>query len=350
MFEIVLTACLANSEICAERLIPADFVEHHACEDAAPNLIATFAKEHEGLDVMISECIARDDLIIRVPPLKITEVAPGVFVHQAPHGTPSPQNAGDLANLGFVIGETGVAVIDAGGSRHVAEQLYSAIRAQTDLPLKAVILTHMHPDHSLGASFFREAGAIVIGHPNLALALANRAESYANAMQRLMGHRAYLGTRLIPPDETKAIFVDLGGRVLTIGYTPEIAHTETDVTVLDEATGTLFTGDLVFSGHTPALDGSILGWQRVLDEMAGRDIARIVPGHGPASLPWPGGADAVRAYLAVITEETRAAIARGEPMSRAVRQIGESQRSEWELFDEFNQRNATAAYKELEWE
>lgn len=350
MFEIVLTACLATTDICAERMIPASFADVATCEAAASTRAAEFAVDHQGLNVSAPDCVAQTDLAARIPPLEVTEVANGVFVHKAPHGVPDPQNAGDLANLGFVVGETSVAVIDAGGSRAVAERLYSAIRAQTDLPVSAVILTHMHPDHSLGASLFQEAGAVVVGHPNLAVALANRAESYASAMQRLMGPKAYLGTRIVGPDETEAVFVDLGGRTLSIGYTPETAHTETDVTVLDETTGTLFAGDLVFSGHTPALDGSILGWQRVLDEMAGRDLQRVVPGHGPASLEWPGGADDVRAYLAVITEETRAAIAKGEPMSRAVRHIGESQRSEWELFEEFNQRNATAAYKELEWE
>ena len=350
MFEIVLTACLAQADICATRIIPAGFPDAVTCEAEAPAQVASWTARHEGLTVRSSACVSGDHLAEHIPPLDVTEIAPGVFVHKPAHGVPTPANAGDLANLGFVVGERAVAVIDAGGSRHVAERLYAAIRVQTDLPITAAILTHMHPDHSLGASLFAEAGAQIIGHPNLELALANRAESYANAMQRLMGPQAYLGTRIIGPDVTGTAMLDLGDRILSITPVIETAHTETDVTVLDRTTGTLFTGDLVFSGHTPALDGSILGWQRVLDRMAAEPVARIVPGHGPASLEWPGGADAVRAYLAAITAETRAAIAKGEPMSRAVRHIGESQRSEWELFDEFNQRNATAAYKELEWE
>ncbi|MEM7746566.1 MAG: quinoprotein relay system zinc metallohydrolase 2 [Pseudomonadota bacterium] len=350
MFEIILTACLATTDICAERMIPARYPDLAACKVDMPKRTAKWTAAHEGLTVSSPACIASDELADHVAPLAVTQVASGVFVHKPPHGIPNPDNAGDLANLGFVIGEKSVAVIDAGGSRHVAERLYSAIRARTDLPISAMILTHVHPDHSLGASLFQEAGATVIGHPNLELSLANRAESYSSAMQRLMGPKAYLGTRIVGPDETSVLTVDLGERALTISYISEIAHSDTDLTVMDQQTGILFAGDLVFAGHTPALDGSILGWQRVLDEMTRRTFTRVVPGHGPPALAWPGGADAMRAYLSAITEETRAAIANGEPMSRAVRHIGEQERSNWELFDEFNQRNATTAYKELEWE
>lgn len=350
MFEIILTACIGLGGPCAERLIPAQFDDLEACTTQREARVEAWAAEHDDLRIVDFDCIGHDRLAARIDALPVREIADGVFVHQARHDVPTEANAGDLANLGFAIGTTSVAVIDAGGSRQVAERLYAAIRAQTPLPIESLIITHMHPDHSLGAAFFREAGAQIIGHPNLELALANRSESYLRAMERLMGATAFLGTRMVGPNETAMTRIDLGGRALAITYVDETAHTETDVVVLDEVTGTLFTGDLVFVGHTPALDGSILGWQEVLERLAKQEFARIVPGHGPAALDWPVGADAVRAYLRAITLETRAAIAAGEPMSRAVRHIGESQRSNWVLFDEFNQRNATASYKELEWE
>ena len=48
----------------------------------------------------------------------------------------------------------------------------------------------------------------------------------------------------------------------------EAAHTDNDLTVLDEASGTLFAGDLVVSEHVPVLDGSALGWLAVMNELA----------------------------------------------------------------------------------
>ena len=350
MFDILITLCLAGGEVCGERLLPAGLPDQAACEAAAPARMAAWATElGEGV-ASDARCIAQADMAAHVPPLEVTEVAPGVFVHTGQHAVPAPSNAGDLANLGFVVGAEAVAVIDAGTARGVAEGLYAAVRARTTLPIRWLVLTHMHPDHSLGAALFQEAGAKVLGHPNLAFALANRAESYTEALRRLLGERAYLGTRLIAPDETaERREIDLGGRSLLVRAYP-LAHTETDLTVLDRESGTLFVGDLVFVGHTPALDGSILGWQKLLSRLADEPVERIVPGHGPAMIPWPAGLDATRDYLAAVTAEARDAIATGEPLSSASRHIGESQRANWELFDEFNQRNATAAYKELEWE
>lgn len=349
MFELIVIACLSGGTVCAERLVPIASPDLGSCQAAAAEASQAWASTHD-LEPRVTACVATADLPRRLAALSVVEVAEGVFVHQGEHAIPNPRNAGDLANLGFVIGDNAVAVIDAGGSRAVAERLYAAIVAKTDLPVRYLILTHMHPDHALGAELFRELGAEIIGHPNLEQALANRASSYMAGFLDLLGGEAFLGTRLIGPDRSiKDGTLDLGGRLLDV-RSHSLAHTESDLTILDRQTRTWFVGDLVFSGHTPALDGSLTGWQKALAEMAGEDVHQIVPGHGPAAMEWPAGADATRLYLEVLATETRAAIAAGEPMTQATRHIGESQRGKWMLFDEFNRRNATAAYKELEWE
>ena len=331
--------CLASEPAaCARHLLPGPCLEARARDWVAAR---------PGLALRGWSCGDPAEL----PALAVTEVAPGVFVHPGRQELASPENAGDEANLGFVIGADGVAVIDAGGSRTVAEGLYAAIRARTDLPIRWLILTHMHPDHVLGTEFFHEAGARVIGHARLPEALANRAETYAEAAARDLGPLGALGAAITPPDETvaEARGIDLGGRALRLEAWPT-AHTDNDLTVLDEGTGTWFMGDLVFDRQTPSMDGSVLGWLRLLDELAKRPAARIVPGHGAASLPWPGGGEATRGYLDALVAETRAALAKGESLGTAAGHLGADLRGNWLLFDDFNARNATAIYRELEWE
>ena len=119
---------------------------------------------------------------------------------------------------------------------------------------------------------------------------------------------------------------------------------------MDEATGTWIMGDLIFAGHVPALDGNINGWIATLRLLEKHPAARIVPGHGPASLPWPDAARPIETYLTVLRDDVRASIKAGETMQEAADKAGQSERGKWELFDDFNTRNAIAAYHELEWE
>jgi quinoprotein relay system zinc metallohydrolase 2 len=284
------------------------------------------------------------------PAFAVTEIADGVWVHKGLHEEPTAANGGDVANLGFVIGTEAVAVIDAGSTPAVARALLDAIRARTALPVRWLILTHMHPDHTLGAAVFREAGARVIGHARLGPALAARSDGYVAAMARDTGLTPQ-DFAVVAPDDgvAETATLDLGGRTLTL-VAHGVAHTDNDLTALDSLTGVRFMGDLLFIDHTPAIDGSIRGWIATLEALASEPAPLVVPGHGPAAVPWPQGAEAVRAYLDAIAAQTRAAIAAGRPMLGAVAEIGEDQRPRWLLFDAFNQRNATAAFHELEWE
>jgi quinoprotein relay system zinc metallohydrolase 2 len=250
-----------------------------------------------------------------------------------------------------VVGETTVAVIDAGGSRAVGEALYAAIRERTALPIGWLVLTHMHPDHVFGVSVFREAGAEVIGHANLPAALAARAESYRASLEREAGPLVALGSEIVAPDRTvaEAFEIDLGGRRLLLEAHPT-AHTDNDLTALDSATGTWWMGDLVFDQHLPSIDGSVLGWMALLDDLGERAVARVIPGHGRPGLAWPDAADPMRDYFEALVSETRAAIARGDSLGTAAETVGQDLRGDWALFDAFHGRNVTAAYRELEWE
>ena len=117
------------------------------------------------------------------------------------------------------------------------------------------------------------------------------------------------GVEIVPPSllVEGRLDLDLGSRILELrAWKP--AHTDNDVTVLDAATGTLFAGDLVFAGHLPTVDGSLLGWLRQFDELAAIKAARVVPGHGPVSAAWPSALDAGQRYLEVLARDIRKSI------------------------------------------
>ncbi len=284
-------------------------------------------------------------------PLPFEEVADGVYVHHGLVEQTTEQNQGAIANIGFVVGDHAVAMIDSGGSVEEGKAALAAIRAVTDKPVRYLVNTHMHPDHVFGNQVFKAAGATIVGHRREPEALASRAESYRVSMAGQLGAALMDEITITPPDETVADTrdLDLGGRILHLKAWGT-AHTDNDLTVYDGKTRTLFAGDLVFLQHTPVVDGSILGWLKQTPELEAIPAERVVPGHGPVSAPWPQGIAPQTRYLKTLAADLRAAIGKGVPIEKAAREAGASERDEWKLFDDYNPRNATAAYAELEWE
>lgn len=283
--------------------------------------------------------------------IAVVEVAPGVYVHQGLYEEQAPTNRGDIANASFVVGQDAVAVIDTLGSFQMGEALRRAVRAVTDKPIRYVINTHMHPDHVFGNAAFKADNAAFVGHHKLARALSMRGEGYLAKNRELLSPEVFEGTEIVLPTmavEDK-LTLDLGGRSL-ICEAQKTAHTDNDLIITDEKTNTLFLGDLLFSVHVPTIDGSILGWLTLLDDLPKRKAARVVPGHGPHAMPFPEALEPEKRYLATVASDVRKLIRENKTISEAGKIAGLSEQDKWQLFSSYHVRNVTAAFAELEWE
>jgi quinoprotein relay system zinc metallohydrolase 2 len=289
-------------------------------------------------------------IVAAAPVLSITEVAPGIYVHFGVHEAPDTRNHGAIANIGFIVGDRCIAVIDTGGNPEQGRALKNAIKHTSNKPVCYVINTHVHPDHIYGNSAFKEAGVRFVGHEKLARAMAARGPFYIDKAKDLLG--IDLSPKdIVPPDMlvSHQTDIDLGGRILKLTAHPA-AHTDNDLTVYDPLTETLWIADLLFIEHLPVIDGSLKGWLGILDELERQSFKRVIPGHGPLVTDWPQSMQPEKQYLQMLLTEIKDTIKEGGYLEQALETVGYTAKPHWKLFDEFHRKNISTAFAELEWD
>jgi quinoprotein relay system zinc metallohydrolase 2 len=287
-----------------------------------------------------------------------TLIAPGAYAHYGLIEDFARSNHGDISNAGLIIGDKCAAVIDTGGSPVVGKAQRLAVSKLTNKPICYVINTHVHPDHVMGNVTYSSDDSAVkkpefVGNSKLVAALASRGSIYLNAMNRELGPDAADAQIIAPSVKVEGeTVIDLGNRKLRLKAWPT-AHTDHDLTVFDEASQTLWTGDLLFIAHTPVVDGSVKGWLEVLKELQKLPVSKVVPGHGRAEGPWPQMTRAQALYLGDIEAKVRLAISKSKSLPQTLNEVGNisaEMRAQWQLLESFHRRNITAVYAELEWE
>lgn len=270
------------------------------------------------------------------------EIAPGVHVHVGALAfwPDDRYPAGDLANLSYVIGTECVAVIDSGGSGEAGQRLLASIRAHTPLPVCFVINTGGHAPHMLGNHVFAQLQPRpnFISHASLPDMLHERGERQASAMG--MPASAVVIPDLLVDSE---LAIDLGERELHLRTWPN-ARSDTELTVFDRTSRTLWTGDLLYTLHLPHVDGSLLGWIDALTPLALLEADRVVPGHGPVSTEWPAVLQPQRDYLENLAGEATSAWQQRHSLSSL---IASSPQPDWLLAGMLHPLNLTAAYIEV---
>lgn len=205
--------------------------------------------------------------------MTVTELAAGV------HAFVQADGSWWVNNAGFVVGDDGVLVIDTASTEARTRALRAAIAAATDLPVRAVLNTHHHGDHTNGNCVFPEA--LVIGHVRCRDEVAHQGIGGYDA---IWGPVDWGDLRPRPPELalTGDAELQVGARRVEIRALAPVAHTTNDLVAWLPDVGVLFAGDLVFNGGTPfVLMGSIAGSFDAIEAMRALAPAVIVPGHGP---------------------------------------------------------------------
>jgi glyoxylase-like metal-dependent hydrolase (beta-lactamase superfamily II) len=220
-------------------------------------------------------------------------------------------------NIGVVIGEEGVLVVDTRASHAEADELRSDLSSLTKKPVRWVIDTHWHWDHTFGNARF--TGAEIWGHHLCRKAIVERGDSMKEDAAAWWPDRLaeIEEVAITPPtrvfqDRTS---LDLGG--VTVGLTYHgLGHTDADIVITIGDVG--FLGDLVEEGAPPVFDdGYPLAWPATLRSALDMGSGTIVPGHG--DVLDPRGAESQLGEIEAVAGIARRCLDEGLPVEEAAR-------------------------------
>jgi glyoxylase-like metal-dependent hydrolase (beta-lactamase superfamily II) len=250
----------------------------------------------------------------------------GITEHVYAFIAPGPSTGEGLgANSGFVVGSRGVLVVDARQTPALANGLLEAVRSVTDAPVLYLVYTHYHPDHTWGASVFKDEGALLLACPETGRLLEfyspRYLEYYRQSAPSVFDRMA--DVRIEPPDSTvrDGEAIELGGVEVVLRCVGP-AHTAGDCLVTVPGERILFSGGLVSNGYHPNLgdpDADPGNWLEVLGRVGRERYRYIIPGQGKVC--GPEALETVASYITNLLELCRRAIREGVPFDRAVREI-----------------------------
>jgi len=217
------------------------------------------------------------------PAVKVEKINDRLYALLGPHDPPNKENGGYMNNNLVIIGGKGVILVDAGSHKDVAEHIDEAIRTVTKKPVTHVLITHHHPDHHLGLSYFD--GAQVIATEFCAKQIEDNGRAQVKWMERNTG-KNLRNTRPVVPQTRIALgsrqAMEIDGVRLELISTGT-AHTDGDMMVWLPDDGVLATGDILVHHINPSFrEGNLKKWIAVADEQILKlPLKTVMPGHGP---------------------------------------------------------------------
>ena len=289
----------------------------------------------------------------------VEEIAEGIFVHFGKHEDANKSNKGDIANIGFIIGEKSIMVVDTGGTKLIGKKLLEKIKAISNLPISHVIITHSHPDHFFGTEAFLSENPSIIGHEKLNRSLLSNFNFYKELQSNNIENEVLKDAKLIKANikikTGKILKIDLGERIVEIKAWKS-GHTDNDLSVYDYKTKT-FWSENIFVDRIPSIRASILGWKKNLDEIQKMDINLIVPGHGNVAKK-NAALKPILKYFTRLISQVRKFHKNNVSLQESINSILQKEilnskkvnPEGWALFTEYHYSNLTKVYTELEWE
>jgi len=284
-------------------------------------------------------------------PLKVHEVADGVYALVGDLAQRAPENLGNNATFGVVVTDEGVVLIDSGGCRRGAQQIEETIRTITDKPVIAVINTGGQDHRWLGNAHFKSLGARLIASEAAVEDQAERADAQIQGLNFLLGEELVAGTEPLQADETFAEALDLtfGSTRLQIRHAGA-THTPGHAYVWLPDEKVLFAGDAVYLERLLGINdvSALTEWIEMFEIMAGLEPRVVVPGHG-APAPLAKAQAETYDYLVNLRDRVRAVIEDGGGEDAAV-EVDQSRFAHLANFEQLARRNALAAFVLLEFE
>jgi glyoxylase-like metal-dependent hydrolase (beta-lactamase superfamily II) len=197
-----------------------------------------------------------------------------------------------------VVGDGEVLVADTRSTADQARELLADVRWLTPLPVRTVVNTHVHFDHTFGNAQF--AGAAIWGHTRCAAELLRNGEARRAAIvawARGSGPEgaaladAVASVEIVPPLHVVGDdggIVEVGGRLVELHFLGR-GHTDADLVLAVPDAGVVIAGDLVEEGAPPSFEDSFpLDWPEALDRVAALARSVALPGHAAVVAPGHG--------------------------------------------------------------